>query len=182
MLPGIENNTEMELLGRAVYSAQVLEFALYGIASHASHIDVAKKDKHFSELNPEQFLRGNIKKQKATLGRIYRVFGDSFLIKSRDLERLIDDRNLIVHNYARIFLMRIGGVKRRTDGVIFLQDFIDRASYFTRVIKGLLYHLMEEAAEKEGRSNEFALTQEMEDAMMVYRSHVATHLSERRRT
>ena len=47
--------TEICLIGRAVYLSQGLEFALYGIAAHAAHTDAAKKDRHFRDLNPEKF-------------------------------------------------------------------------------------------------------------------------------
>ena len=49
-------------IGSAVCRAQRLEFALYGIASHAVHTEEAKKHKSFKDFNPEQFLRGDVSK------------------------------------------------------------------------------------------------------------------------
>ena len=83
-----------------------------GLLRHAAHTDVAKKDKHFRELNTEDFLRGDLTKQKATLGRLVDIFGDDFGIKTKSLEKLIDDRNLIVYRYYRVFVTQLKGVER----------------------------------------------------------------------
>ena len=173
------SETELLLLGGVVYSAQRLEFALYGIASHATHTDVAKKDGNFKDLTPEQFLRGDLAKQKATLGKLVHVFGDAFLIKTKALEELIEDRNLILHNYSRIFVSPPEGVERQTNGEEFLQDFIKRALHFTKVVKGFLFLMMEAAAKKEGRTDEVVRTEYMNDAIAVYYGHVAKHMSEK---
>ena len=173
------NETELCLIGGAVYYAQRLEFALYGIAAHAAHTDVAKKDKHFRELNTEDFLRGDLKKQKATLGRLVDIFGDDFGIKTKSLEKLIDDRNLIVYRYYRVFVTQLKGVERRTDGKDFLQDFIKRTLDFTNIVKGLLYRLMEATAQKEGRTEEFVRTKSIHDAIAAYDQHIMAYSSEK---
>ena len=173
------SENEFLLIGAAVIGAQRLEFALYGLAAHAAHTDAAKKDKHFKNLNPEEFLRGDLEKQKATLGRLVNVFGDAFLIRTKTLEQLIDDRNLIVHNYWRVFVTPSKGVERRTDGEEFLKDFIKRASGFTQIFLGFVYRWAEGAARKEGRTEEFVRTEFISDAIAAYERHVAAYLAEK---
>ena len=173
------SETEIYLLGAAVYISQRIEFALYGIASHVAHLDVAKKDKHFRELSAEKFLRGDIAEQKATLGRIVNLFGDAFLIKTNELAKFISDRNLIVHNYSRVFVSPPKGVEKRTDGKEFLSIFIHRAERFDKIVRGLLYELMVAAAAKEGRTNELVHNEAIAEATAVYRKHAARYLTER---
>ena len=103
--------TEILLIGSAVYGAQKLEFALYGIAAHAAHTEAAKKKRRFRELDPERFLRGDPEDLKATLGEIVQTFGDAFLIKTAELEQWVRDRNLIVHDYFRTFVSPPRGVE-----------------------------------------------------------------------
>lgn len=169
--------SEIQLIGLAVYMAQTVEFALYGIAAHAAHIESAKKDGRFRDLDPERFLRGDPEELKATLGAIVQAFGDAFLIKTAELERWVGERNLIVHDYFRTFVSPPRGVARRTDGEAFLLNFVDRALRYEQVAKGLLYHLMEAAADKDDVP--FTRTPEMATAMSAYESHATQHLSER---
>ncbi|MEY4520305.1 MAG: hypothetical protein RLZZ499_2905 [Cyanobacteriota bacterium] len=93
---------EYILLGAAIISAQKLEFALYGIVSHLSHLPEARKEKRFRELTPEEFLRGDMEDLKATLGQISTAFGDTLLMSNEELNQFIKDRNLIAHNYWRL--------------------------------------------------------------------------------
>lgn len=57
---------ECALLGAAILSAQKLEFTLYGIVAHLSHLPEAQKEKRFRDLTPERFLRGNIEDLRAS--------------------------------------------------------------------------------------------------------------------
>lgn len=175
------SETQVYLLGTAVYLSQRIEFALYGIASHFSHLEVTKRDKHFRELNAEKFLRGNIEEQKATLGRIVKLFGDTFLISTKELDQFLHDRNLIVHNYHRVFVSPPKGVEKRLDGEEFLEDFIHRSHKFDMVVRGLLFELMEAAAAKDGRGDEFERTSTVVEATSAYREHAERYLTERNR-
>ena len=78
-------------------------------------LTLQRKTSTLGELSAEKFLRGDIAEQKATLGRIVNLFGDAFLIKTSELEKFISDRNLIVHNYSRVFVSPAKG-RRKTNG------------------------------------------------------------------
>ena len=97
----------MALLGLALYGAQRVEFALYGIAAHASHTPAAQRERRFANLSGEKFLRGDPSELKATLGQLVTIFGDAFLIKTPDLIDFYERRNLIAHDFYRHFYMRI---------------------------------------------------------------------------
>ena len=149
---------ELILLGGAILAAQRVEFVLYGIAAHVNHIPAAQKERRFRELTPEKFLRGDISELKATLGQIATTFGDAFLIGTDDLEAFYKDRNFIAHNYLRAFHANIRGQETRSDGPQFLRDFVERATHWEAVVRGLLATLQKAAAEKERRFAEVNLS------------------------
>ncbi|SKA16801.1 hypothetical protein SAMN05428963_10749 [Consotaella salsifontis] len=169
---------EITLIGAAIYQAQKVEWALYGIASHVSHLPAAQRKKRFKQINPEAFLRDDPADFKATLGEITAVFGDAFLISSPELEEFVDDRNLIVHNFYRLFHANIRDGHRREDPVGFLQDFILRGQQWHSIVRGLLVCLQERAAEKEGRMEELSLRDEDYAHKVAYLAH-ATKVAER---
>ena len=83
---------EFRLLGGAIAAAQRAEFALYGLAAHVAHTPAAQKKKHFRDLTPEKFLRGDVKELKATLGELVDVFGETFLVHTPELVDFYKDR------------------------------------------------------------------------------------------
>lgn len=90
---------ECALLGAAILSAQKLEFSLYGIVSHLSHLSEAQKEKRFSGFYIRKFLCANIDDLKVTLGQLASVFGEKLLIGTSELKDFIRDRNIITHSY-----------------------------------------------------------------------------------
>jgi hypothetical protein len=162
---------EFMLIGAAIYQAQKIEWALYGIASHASHLQVAQCEKRFKQLTPEAFLRGDPAEFKATFGQIASVFGDSFLISGPELEQFIADRNLIVHDFYRLFYANIHNGHRRDDPVGFLKDFIRRGEFWLAIVRGFLVCLKEAAAKKEGRVKELAFTEKDLVNKDAYQTH-----------
>jgi hypothetical protein len=162
---------EYYLLGRALVAAQRVEFVLYGLAAHASHLPAAQKDKRLKTLTPEAFLRGDPRELKVTLGQLSVAFGDAFLIATPMLENFCEDRNLIAHNYLRVFKSEIRGTQRRDDAVPFLQKFLETAAYWEAILNGLLKELMVAAAAKEGRSSELVLSEQHHANMLAFRKH-----------
>ncbi len=172
----MNSSDEYLLLGTALLSAQRLEFALYGIVSHLSHLPEARKEKRFRELTPEKFLRGDVDDLKATFGQILTTFGDTLLIRNEDLNQFIDNRNLIVHNYWRLTQTSIRGTEKLNDPEGFLKKFISDSDKWTTIIKGLLYKLIEAAAEKEGRSSEITFNEQQLTDINNYLNHASANL------
>jgi hypothetical protein len=168
---------ELVWLGAAVMAAQRIEFGLYGIAAHCSHTYAAAKEKRFRDLTLEAFLRGEPAQLKATLGQLIKAFGDQFLIRTADLDRFVDDRNVIFHNYWRLTRANIQGTQGIADPLVYLQDFVQRSDRLLAVIKGFLAHLMAAAAKREGR--DFQITERQRLDMEAYVRHVEQHLAER---
>ena len=162
---------ELILLGAAIYQAQKVEWALYGIAAHASHLPVAQRERRFKQLTPESFLRGNLAALKATLGQIASRFGEAFLISNPALERFVADRNLIVHDFYRLFHAKVRDAQHRDDPIEFLNDFCRRCEHWLAIILGLLVVLRERAAEKEGRTDELVLTDKDQINKAAYLTH-----------
>lgn len=166
------------LLGLALYAAQKFEFGLYGIASHMSHLPEAKKDRRFANLTPDVFLSVDPKdkeKRKATLGQICELFGDRLLLASDELEGFVVKRNLIAHDFWRA-VRPLRGYTEIPNPNEFLREFIRAAQKQTSVMQGLLSHLMEAAAQKEGRSDEFSLSEGDIENRRVFEAVVAKRL------
>ncbi|MEO0012938.1 MAG: hypothetical protein RLZZ535_1327 [Cyanobacteriota bacterium] len=167
---------EYILLGAAIISAQKLEFALYGIVSHLSHLPEARKEKRFRELTPEEFLRGDMEDLKATLGQISTAFGDTLLMSNEELNQFIKDRNLIAHNYWRLTKTSIRNADKLNDPEAFLKKFITNSDQWTAIVRGLLYKLMEAAAEKEGRTSEISFNEQQIADIATYSAHASAIL------
>jgi hypothetical protein len=148
---------EMTLLGLALYQAQRIEFALYGIASHVTHLPEFQSNRRFRDLNPEAFLRGDLSKLKATLGQLNDVFAGRLLLSSPELDRFISDRNLIAHNFFRIFHTKTRD-EPEGEPVEFLKDFLRRSQELQSVIEGSTATLKEETAKKFGRLSDIQIT------------------------
>jgi hypothetical protein len=169
---------EFTLLGLSLYAAQRVEFVLYGLAAHASHLTVAQSERRFRTLTPDDFLTPGAAELKATLGQLVKTFGDSFLVRTSDLDKFIDDRNLIAHNYVRTFHMTLRGVKPRLDGEDFLRDFISRATLWEKVLRGLLSELIVAAAKRENRLEEVSLTDSDIENVTDFRELASQYLQE----
>ena len=173
------NEETFLLLGLALYCAQKLEFGLYGIASHMSHLPEAKKDKRFANLTPDDFLSSDPEKKalrKATLGQICSLFGERLLLSGEELEQIVTDRNLVVHDFWReVRPMRgVVGIPNPND---FLRSFIKNVERLNVAIKGLLSLLIEAAAQMEGRSEEIAVTNADLENRKIFESIVAARLT-----
>ncbi len=177
-VPHINEETFL-LLGLALYCAQEFEFGLYGIASHFSHLPEAKKDKRFANLTPNDFLSSDPKKKalrKATLGQVCTLFGERLLLSGEELDQLVTDRNLIVHDFVRN-VRPIRGVIGIPDPNGFLRAFITKVERFNAGIKGLLSILMEAVAQKVGRLDEISATDADLKNRKVFESIMVTRLT-----
>ncbi len=159
---------ECALLGAAILSAQKLEFALYGIVAHLSHLPEAQKEKRFRDLTPEKFLRGNVDDLKATLGQLETAFSEKLLISTSDLKDFVRDRNLIAHNYWRLTKSNINGGEKLTDPEAFLRRFLARCDQWASIVRGLLWVLMRATAEKEGRLSELNFNEQQMSDIAAY--------------
>lgn len=169
---------EMALLGTAIVSAQYVEFAIGGIAAHAGHLPAAQSDKRLRNLSAEAFLRGDPADIKITFGQFVHAFGDAFMIKTDDLTSFIGDRNLIAHHYVRTFQINIKGVDRRDDAIEFLENFIERAQSWRKILQGFIHELMVAAAKKEGREAEIVETEINRSDVKAFYRHVEAYIKE----
>jgi hypothetical protein len=163
---------ECALLGASLLAAQKLEFALYGIISHLSHLPEAQKEKRFRDLTPEQFLRGDANELKATLGQLEMAFGNRLLLSSAELKRFVQDRNLIAHNYWRLTKVNIRGAETLVNPEAFLRDFLERCDHWAAIVRGLLYALMEAFANKEERLHELNFNEQQKSDIRAYQVHI----------
>lgn len=163
------------LLGKASVSAQRVEFILYGIASHLGHLEEAKKDNIFNKIKAKDFLSDDPEKRKlrtATLGRIYKVFGEKLLISGLPFDHLIKERNFFAHECFRELckVKNEGEIRKR------LNEFLELADVIEKALKGLLSQLMEAFAKKEGRESEFRPLSDDEVNRSYYKAIVALHM------
>ena len=168
--------TECSLLGACLIAVQKVEFNLYGIAAHLSHLPEAK-EKRFRELTPEKFLRGDPNDLKATLGQIEKVFGEKLSISTDELTTFIEQRNLIAHNYYRLTRKSIKGAQQLPNPEEFLRSFLSQCGYWEKVMFGLLSLMLVAAAQKENRENEVQLSEGQVSAIEAYRSHSENRLT-----
>lgn len=170
---------ECQLIGLSLLEIQQVEFALYGIISHLTHLPEGKGWK-FKGLSPETFLRGNPNELNATLGQLESAFGVKLYLTNDDFKILIKDRNLIAHNYWRMSRTSIKGAKRLENPEKFLLDFIDKCQYWKKVINGLLAFFILTVAKKESREHEVKLDQKQQDELNAYLHHIQTVHTEKR--
>jgi hypothetical protein len=143
-----------------------------------SHLPEAKKDRRFANLTPDVFLSSDPKdkeKRKATLGQICVLFGDRLLLSSDELENFVMNRNLIVHEFFRAVRPLRGHIEIPNPNE-FLRNFIHSAQRQDSAMQGLLSHLIEEAAKKEGRSEEISLTESDIENRKVFEAVVAKRM------
>lgn len=170
---------EWTLLGASLIAAQKVEFVLYGIVSHVTHLPEGQKDKRFRNLTPEKFLRGSRNDLKATLGQLEATFGQRLLLSTDELTKFIQDRNLIAHNYWRLTRSKVKEAEKLENPEAFLRDFLERCEKWETVGKGLLYVLMEAAAKKENRLSEINFNEQQKREVAAYNAHAAKHLTSR---
>lgn len=174
-LPDLDETT---WLGAAIFNAQRVEVALYGLVPHFSHLPEVQKEKRFRELTPEKFIHGDFDELKATLGQLVKLVGHHFMLATPDFAVFYEDRNLIAHNYYRLFHTDIGRPKRQ-DGEAFLKEFTFRAERWFDVLMGLYYELIVSAA-KQGKGPEYIATPMKEAQRKAYKEHVVKYLAARR--
>ena len=172
-----ERLDEMLALGTGLYLAQKFEFALYGVAAHLTHLPEAQNDRRLKSLNGENFLRGDTQRLKVTLGQLVKIFADRLLLASSDLDTLVEDRNLIVHNYYRHFHTQFDGQDRSSDAIDFLQDFTRRVEEFLSVLQGLIMLMKEALAQREGRRYELTVTDRDKRNKEAYLQYVNKHIN-----
>ena len=64
------------MVHEAILASQRVEFLPYGLISHLNE-RARSEIKTFGNLDPESFLRGDVKDLKATLGQLVKGYGDS---------------------------------------------------------------------------------------------------------
>lgn len=163
------------LLGKGLFHAQRVEFILYGIASHMGHLDEAKKDKRFAKITAKDFLSDAPEKRKlrtATLGSVYKLFGDKLLLSGLPFDLFVQERNFFAHEFFRALSRN----PNMSEHLKRLNDFIDLAGLTEKALRGLLSELMEASAKKEGREGEFQILQDDEDNRKYYKAFVALHM------
>lgn len=169
----MEITVECQLLGGCLIGAQRVEFALYGIVAHLSHLPEAK-EKRFRDLTPEIFLRGDPKELKSTLGQIEKAFGKKLNISNDDLTKFIDDRNLIAHNYYRMTRKGIRDAHQLDNPENFLRSFLKSCEYWESILNGLLCLMMVALAERYNRMDEIKLNSKQKSDMDAYLNHRKT--------
>lgn len=165
---------ECTLLGASLLGAQKFEFSLYGIVSHLSHAYEGKKDKRFSELNAEKFLRGPVEDLKLTLGQLENAFGEKLLLRNNELIKFIEDRNLIAHNYWRLTKTNIDGGEKLKEPELFLKTFIENCDYWQTVLNGYLWLLKDAFAKKENRTID-SFSEKQKNEIKAYYDHVGNN-------
>lgn len=163
---------ECSLLGGSLLCVQKIEFTFYGIVSHLSHLPEVKEDKRFKKLTPEKFLRGSIDELKATLGQLENIAGKKLLLSSNEFKKFIKMRNLIIHNYWRLTKTKINGNTTLSDPEKLLKTFMQECDYWQKILNGLLYTLMKEAAKNENRINEINFTNIQKEDIGVYFDYI----------
>ena len=163
------------LLGLALLLTQEVEFALYGVASLFSHNEVGQKNRRFKTLTPETFMSGNLDELKATLGQLVKVWGDVLMIKTARLNKYCDDRNLIIHNFRRVYMMNIKGKPPKQGGAKFLKDFIIESSEIANILLGLIQLAQREQAIKKGRLEELDFGAKEEANINAYQAHAVKY-------
>jgi hypothetical protein len=161
-----------ELLGRALYIAQKVEFGLYGLAAHAAHLPAVANEKRFAQLTPDMFLSRSAAEEpalRATLGQLYAAFGDVLALSSKEFDEFLSARNLVVHNFWRetTFLRGRVGIPNPN---AYLESFIETAERLDAAIRGLVSLVGEAAAGLAGRPAEYVRAPDDEQHRQAYRS------------
>ena len=166
---------ECAMVGAAVMASQRVEFLLYGLIAHLN--DQAKvQDRRFSNLNPENFLRGDVRDLRATLGQLVSVYGDKLLLTTTELEQFVKDRNLIVHSYWRLTKSGIEGAERLENPEKFLVTFLHKCEHWEKVLHGLMVHMRIRIAMNLGNKENAQVTIEDQQYMEYYDRNAEKHM------
>lgn len=168
----LELPDEMMLLGGAMLAAQQLEFALYGMVAH-----LKEKAGKFKDLTPEEFLRGDGSKTKATLGALVKAFGPTFYMDGDELASLVNDRNLIAHDYWRMTKAKITGGRKLENPENFLFQFTIRCEKWIRLCQGWVALATRSLAESEESLDGFERTRQSECNALAYVHHMLERIS-----
>ena len=170
---------EYAMVGAAVLASQRVEFLLYGLVAHLN--DQARgQDRKFKHLNPEDFLRGDVRNLRATLGQLVKTFGDKLLLTTAELEQFVNDRNLIVHNYWRLTKSGIEGTKRLEEPEKLLMTFLHKCDHWEKVLRGLMVRMRIQIAKNVGNEENARITAEDQQYMEYYEGIVEKHLKLRK--
>ena len=172
---------ECAMIGAAVLCSQRIEFLLYGLISHLGE-DHKDQDKRFRNLDPEKFLRGNVRDLKVTLGQLVDAYGDKLLLSTEDLVKFVEQRNLIIHSYWRLTKSNIRDGERLENSVQFLKNFLDECGHWEKVLQGLMATMKVAISKKAGDRLESQITAEEQCNMEYYTKNVEKHLAQKKRT
>ncbi len=168
---------ECALIGAAVLDAQKVEFALYGVISHlAEH--ARSRDKRFKNLDPEKFLRGDVKDLKATLGQLIKAYGHQLLLTTEELSQFVEDRNLIMHSYWRLTKARLRGGSHLENPEEFLIQFAKKCRHWNKVLRGLIALMKRQTAKKLSKEREITLSAEELSCIRYYEQNAEKHLAQ----
>lgn len=168
----LELPDEMMVLGGAMLAAQQLEFSLYGMAAF-----LKEKSGKFKDLTPEEFLRGDGSKTKATLGALVKAFGPKFCMDGDELTSLVNDRNLIAHDYWRLTKANVAGGRKLENPENFLLQFTIRCEKWIRLCQGWVALAVRSLAESDKKLNETETIPQSEFNALVYSNFVIQRAS-----
>ncbi len=162
---------EYMLLGACLEETQKIEYELYGIAAHISK---GLQDKPlFKSLTPEDFLRGDLSSQKATLGQLKNALGDILKIKSSELDDFVSKRNILVHNFWRYGNCKVPDDYKIENPKEFLLEFFKESQKWNRICQGCLNFLIGEVAKNQNRLNEVDIKLEfIEEYMALVKNNI----------
>lgn len=127
------NVDEAAMLGAAILEVQKFEFVFYGLAAHVANENDKKRG-----YSGEAFLRGDLKKFKKTLGLISKNYAEKFLIDNSELEKLIKNRNILCHNYYRMFHTTIKGGEVIENPMRFLTEIFELSNRYSSALLGFI--------------------------------------------
>ena len=169
----MDNVEEAALLGVALLQVQRLEFALYGVASHLTHLEPVRKHKKLKNLTGESFLRGSLSELNMTFGQLNKAVSEQILICTDELSAFVRKRNILVHDYWRLVKSNIKGAKKLDDPERFLREFVDDCKYWDAVFQGLVFTLMRISAAKDQRLDELNFDEAKFKCIEAYEIHAA---------
>ena len=169
------NLREWAMVGAAVLASQRVEFLLYGLVAHLNE-QARGQDRKFKNLSPENFLRGDVRNLRATLGQLVKTFGDKLLLTTAELEQFVNDRNLIVHNYWRLTKSGIEGTQRLEEPEKFLMTFLHKCDHWEKVLRGVMVRMRIQIAKNVGNEENAQVTAGDQQYMEYYEGIVEKHL------
>ena len=165
---------EATLLGAALIEAQKLEFALYGIAVHLKPEFLTNK--RLKNIDPEAFLRGDPNNLKVTFGQLKKEIGDLLCLSSEDFDKLVEDRNLLAHNYWRLSQSGIHDAHKIENPKAFLVTFQLDCRRWNSILSGLLAVMLKKVATANNCLDTLDLSDKQIADIEIYYNHATKNI------